>query len=949
MPSGQRPLLFTAATGALCFLCGCQLGLHGPLDAWVTSDMINVTSATKQFNDILVFNQTEQQVNLFAAANETVSFQVVVDAGQEAVGGLKVHCADLATPMGETIEAENLSAFSAQPVRVTHYPPWYLRLVDAVPQPVDFYDALVPLSAGGAPVDVDGGARAVLWIDLYVPRGTGEGQYATTLKIASNTHEEKTFNLNVEVYNFVLPDARPIAAVGGFSNTSLYRTFIRRGGKPYAPIRMDRRDELIRKGLVLMRQLMRLSHTHRLDLFDKAIRPSIKRDMLGKTRLDWSDYDAIVKPYLDGSAFDDRIGCPAWPMPLSDTWPQPQYYGGLDSKTYAASVGAILDECKKHFSDVLSQRNQMFFWPYRDQVNQAGYARHARMARIARSVDTDTPILSQLPFRPPALTGWRLPDDFARLGDIRAAPAEFFDPASPGVTPSSDHPLTGAWLSPGIVPYLPSLGIIATPADVRAIPWFAMKYNCTALFLPEVLHWDGDPFVGQAGAGTRLFYPGKPLGIDAVLPSIRLKRLRRGLQDIAYLWLLRQHRRGEAAEAVLHAMTRYAGLVAAGDNYLDCRLDGWARDPKTWQMARRLLAEEVAAAVRGDRQQPDHQLLAQRIAWRQFNHRVHRIRLEQARSRVTPAKTPNRLRITVMLDLYNEYTASTNTLVKLGSGQVTAGWQAVNTEAVISPFPPATRRTVTLTAECTHLPTEGFGKIVLPVSITTDMTRQQQLQATVAFMTAGMVNKPITIDGNLRDWPMRGGNSAGMFKLLGRRGQSGSGQANRQTLVFVLRDKKNLYIAFRCTEPNMDKLVSTPTNIIHYEQLMACGEDLVEIILDPGMRAQSPEELYHIIVKPNGVLLAERGVRTSPPLGAARLWPVAVQLAVGKHDKLWVVEMAIPLSAMPGAEKQQFWGVNFTRFATQGAEASSWSQAPRYFYDPRNLGTIFFPPLESKP
>jgi hypothetical protein len=188
-----------------------------------------------------------------------------------------------------------------------------------------------------------------------------------------------------------------------------------------------------------------------------------------------------------------------------------------------------------------------------------------------------------------------------------------------------------------------------------------------------------------------------------------------------------------------------------------------------------------------------------------------------------------------------------------------------------------------------------------------------------------------------------------MFKLLGRRGQSGSGQANRQTLVFVLRDKKNLYIAFRCTEPNMDKLVSTPTNIIHYEQLMACGEDLVEIILDPGMRAQSPEELYHIIVKPNGVLLAERGVRTSPPLGAAKLWPVAVQLAVGKHDKLWVVEMAFPLSAMPGAEKQRFWGVNFTRFATQGAEASSWSQAPRYFYDPRNLGTIFFPPLESKP
>ena len=40
-------------------------------------------------------------------------------------------------------------------------------------------------------------------------------------------------------------------------------------------------------------------------------------------------------------------------------------------------------------------------------------------------------------------------------------------------------------------------------------------------------------------------------------------------------------------------MTRYAGLAAAGDNYLDPRLDGWVQNPQTWRMARRLLAEEI--------------------------------------------------------------------------------------------------------------------------------------------------------------------------------------------------------------------------------------------------------------------------------------------------------------------------------------------------------------------
>ena len=96
-----------------------------------------------------------------------------------------------------------------------------------------------------------------------------------------------------------------------------------------------------------------------------------------------------------------------------------------------------------------------------------------------------------------------------------------------------------------------------------------------------------------------------------------------------------------------------------------------------------------------------------------------------------------------------------------------------------------------------------------------------------------------------------------------------------------------------------------------------------------------------IVDTANGVLLTERGVHTDPPLGAAVAWPVAASVAVAKQDKLWVVELAIPLSAFGPAGKESFWGVNFTRFATQGSESSSWAGSPRYFYDPKNLGTMF--------
>jgi hypothetical protein len=122
--------------------------------------------------------------------------------------------------------------------------------------------------------------------------------------------------------------------------------------------------------------------------------------------------------------------------------------------------------------------------------------------------------------------------------------------------------------------------------------------------------------------------------------------------------------------------------------------------------------------------------------------------------------------------------------------------------------------------------------------------------------------------------------------------------------------------------------------------LLSCGEDLVEVILDPGAKAKAPEDLYHIAVKSNGVLLAEKGVHTDPPLGKAQAWPVAAQVAIRIGEKDWVVELAIPLSAFGPEGQERLWGVNFTRFATQGRQASSWSAARRYFYDPKSLGTM---------
>jgi hypothetical protein len=96
------------------------------------------------------------------------------------------------------------------------------------------------------------------------------------------------------------------------------------------------------------------------------------------------------------------------------------------------------------------------------------------------------------------------------------------------------------------------------------------------------------------------------------------------------------------------------------------------------------------------------------------------------------------------------------------------------------------------------------------------------------------------------------------------------------------------------------------------------------------------------------VLIAERGIGCKPPLGATAPWSPTAAVAVAGQDGAWTAELAIPLAAFGPDGRAPFWRANFTRYATQGAEASSWSGAPRYFYDPRNLGTMFLGAVAEK-
>jgi hypothetical protein len=128
---------------------------------------------------------------------------------------------------------------------------------------------------------------------------------------------------------------------------------------------------------------------------------------------------------------------------------------------------------------------------------------------------------------------------------------------------------------------------------------------------------------------------------------------------------------------------------------------------------------------------------------------------------------------------------------------------------------------------------------------------------------------------------------------------------------------------------------------------MAVGEDLVEILIDPTGQGSAPEDLYRLVIKPSGVHLAEKGISVSPPLGRTVPWPGRATVAVHRGAKAWTIEVAIPLQAFgPQVARNAFWGLNVCRFAPQGRESSSWAACDRYYYHPRNLGTMYLMPAK---
>jgi hypothetical protein len=137
--------------------------------------------------------------------------------------------------------------------------------------------------------------------------------------------------------------------------------------------------------------------------------------------------------------------------------------------------------------------------------------------------------------------------------------------------------------------YSPKWEIDFAPINYRIQPGFiSQSLGLTGILYWRVDLWTQAPFQDLHGytidgnfypGEGMLVYPGRPAGIDSVIPSMRLKWIREGVEDFEYIAILKRLGRGEWA---LERARR------VGANWRN-----WTRDIQALESVRNELGAEI--------------------------------------------------------------------------------------------------------------------------------------------------------------------------------------------------------------------------------------------------------------------------------------------------------------------------------------------------------------------
>jgi len=560
----------------------------------------------------LIWDGAARRIALKAARNETVAFQIVIERTGGKLTNVRVTPAALTGPQGATISLESIELFREWYVPVkkpSHqsytlgagwYPDGLLPCLHwsgnlyahTYVMPFDLPD---PLNNVGATQK----SQAV-WIDVYVPKSRRDappGKYSAPITISSDQGETQ-LTLDLQVWDFALSEESHLKP-NIYTDTEI-NTFA---------------EQMELKYYQLLRQ-------HRLSMNLEGYAPGLK--IAGtEVAIDWSQYDARLAKYLDGSAFTRQYGYSgtgygmpveylllpfdAYPWNLYKIprkiqqsgkewkyyapWPVAQPRGG-PTPEYRAVWKNAFQAYQAHFDQHPAwskTRLLVYFLSLDESYDDLSRDRMFYFGELLKEAQTP-----RLEFRVDGSYPKETTQRLLKILNVANLGIEDCDPIT--VAQNKEHGVD-TWFYENGASIIDGDGL-----KCRALSWIVwwlgvgtwniweMDFNSLRAWLDPATYVpsNGEPL---NGAGM-LVYRGETMGLDGPAASIRLKGMRRGSQDYEYFWLLAQTPEGrkladEAVRQVVHGpFPEKESLGAPGQ---------WVHDPDEWDRRRVQLGNAIEA------------------------------------------------------------------------------------------------------------------------------------------------------------------------------------------------------------------------------------------------------------------------------------------------------------------------------------------------------------------
>jgi hypothetical protein len=586
---------------------GAALGPPGTLTVWTSGVGRKIQPTTAP--------ATGTSISVASARIASASSQLVVRGeGGSVIGANVAMSDDLSDGAGHTLSKSNVTFFLEYFIDFTgvQATPGNLPVPKNSPtSDPNIPDPLIPLvdpytgANAGQPFDVAKSNNQPIFVDVYVPSGTVAGTYTGSISVTGNGSQTVAVPLSVTVWDIDLPDQTTVTAYFRMSTDAFIEYYAGIADCEGSSCYLAENTQ----AMTVVKRYEEMAHSHRIDVGQ----PWLESPVDGCTLpTDWTSYDAVLAPYMNGSYFSDGVPSSRFDAPFTPG----QTYGidgDCDQAQYTALSSAWAAHLKANgwFGKVLVYAyDEPEPSNYPQIVQDSSWLQAGDPDWKAHVIDTVAPTTTTASTLNPALGVYvvNLPDyDAWDMNGDWYGRSNWPSLLSQGIQ---------LWFyeSNSVVPPYPTFASNTMDGlePVMAM-WGSWYEKATGFLYWDVSAWnDKDPWgpeidYGMTGDGV-LVYPGNhagslaPIGspsgvaIDGPIPSYRLKMIRNGLQDWALFVLADQ--KGLTSAVQTQVATVYSQF--GGCTYQGCVQPAsgffWNTDEKAMDSIRQTVAQAIVAA-----------------------------------------------------------------------------------------------------------------------------------------------------------------------------------------------------------------------------------------------------------------------------------------------------------------------------------------------------------------